>query len=106
MPLAGSDATRGRIGGLEVEIRGDRCVLLGTNTLAGSIIALDSAVRNLVGAGVPIPAPWPQPRATRCPFSVFDRGRIEVGQRADLVEMNADLRVSRVMRAGDWYAAA
>jgi N-acetylglucosamine-6-phosphate deacetylase len=107
LPLAGSGVTLGRIGGLEVEIRGDRCVLLGTNTLAGSIIGLDTAVRNLVGAGVPLPVAVAA--ASRNPLEllgVFDRGRIAVGQRADLVELNADMRISRVMRAGEWQVAA
>jgi N-acetylglucosamine-6-phosphate deacetylase len=107
LPLAGTDITRGRIGGLEVEIRGDRCVLLGTNTLAGSIIALDSAVRNLSDAWVPLPIAVAA--ASRNPLEllgVTDRGRIAVGQRADLVEMDAALAVARVMRSGEWYAAA
>ncbi len=107
LPLAGSDVTRGRIGGLEVEVGGDRCVLLGTNTLAGSIIALDTAVRNLVSGGVAVPRAVAA--ASRNPLQmlgVADRGRIAADQRADLVEMNADLRVTRVMRAGDWYPTA
>jgi N-acetylglucosamine-6-phosphate deacetylase len=32
-----------------------------------------------------------------------DRGRIEAGQRADLVELDDDLRVRRVMRGGTWF---
>ena len=46
---------RGWIGGLEVEVVGGRVKLLGTTTLAGSVIALDTAVRNLVASGVPLP---------------------------------------------------
>ena len=45
-----------RIGGLEVEVIGDRVTLIGTTTLAGSVIALDTAVRNLVASGVSLPA--------------------------------------------------
>ena len=41
---------------LEIEIVGDRVTLAGTTTLAGSVIALDTAVRNLVAAGVGLPA--------------------------------------------------
>jgi N-acetylglucosamine-6-phosphate deacetylase len=33
-------------------------------------------------------------------LGVEDRGRLEVGLRADLVELTDDLRVSRVWRAG------
>jgi N-acetylglucosamine-6-phosphate deacetylase len=36
-------------------------------------------------------------------LGVGDRGRIAPGQRADLVELDAELRVRRVMRAGTWF---
>jgi N-acetylglucosamine-6-phosphate deacetylase len=35
-------------------------------------------------------------------LGVTDRGRIALGQAADLVELDDDLRVRRVMRAGRW----
>lgn len=101
--LAGSGDGRGWIGGLAVEVVGQRVTLAGTSTLAGSVIALDDAVRNLVASGVPLPAAVAA--ASRNPLALLgisDRGRIAVGQRADLVELDADLRVRRVMRAGTW----
>ena len=94
LALAGTGDGRGRIGGLEVEVAGDRVTLAGTTTLAGSVIALDTAVRNLVGVGRPLPAAVAA--ASRNPLAllgVTDRGRIAVGQRADLVELDDDLRV-------------
>ena len=103
--LAGMGDGRARIGGLEVEVVGQRVTLVGTTTLAGSVIALDDAVRNLVGSGVPLPAAVAA--ASRNPLAmlgVADRGRIAVSQRADLVELDAELRVRRVMRAGAWFA--
>ena len=105
--LAGMGDGRGRIGGLEVEVVGDLVTLVGTTTLAGSVIALDTAVRNLVGTGVPLPAAVAA--ASRNPLAligVTDRGRIAVGQAADLVELDDDLRVRRVMRAGRWLGSA
>ncbi len=105
--IAGTNDGRGRIGELEVEVRGGRAVLAGTETLAGSVIALDDAVRNVVAAGTPLPAVVAA--ASRNPLAalgVTDRGRIAVGQRADLVELDGGLRVRRVMRAGRWFAAA
>jgi N-acetylglucosamine-6-phosphate deacetylase len=107
LSLAGTGDGRGAIGGLDVEVVGERATLAGTSTLAGSVIALDTAVRHLVGAGVPLPAAVAA--ASRNPLAVLgiaDRGRIAVGQRADLVELDADLRVRRVMRAGTWQPAA
>jgi N-acetylglucosamine-6-phosphate deacetylase len=105
--LAGMGDGRGRIGGLEVEVVGDRVTLLGTRILAGSVTGLDQAVRALVASGVSLPAAIAA--ASRNPLAmlrVTDRGRLAVGQRADLVELDSQLRVQRVMRAGTWYAGA
>jgi N-acetylglucosamine-6-phosphate deacetylase len=90
-----------------VEIAGARATLAGTSTLAGSVIALDDAVRNVVAAGTPLPAAVAA--ASRNPLAVLgvtDRGRIAVGQRADLVELDEGLRVRRVLRGGRWFAGA
>ncbi len=101
VPLAGTGDGRGRIGSLSVDVNGWRCTVVGTDTLAGSVIALDTAVRNVVATGIPLPAAVAA--ASRNPLAllgVSDRGRIAVGQRADLVELNEDLAVRRVWRAG------
>ena len=103
--LAGMGDGRARVGGLEVEVVAQRVTLVGTTTLAGSVIALDTAVRNLAGSGVALPAAVAA--ACRNPLAmlgVTDRGRIAVGQRADLVELDEELRVRRVMREGTWVA--
>jgi len=105
--LAGTGDGRGRLGGLDVEVVGERVTLAGTSTLAGSVIVLDSAVRNLAASGVPLPAAVAA--ASRNPLALLgisDRGRIAAGQRADLVELDHDLAVRRVMRAGRWMVGA
>ena len=105
--LAGTGDGRGKIGGLDCEVVGERVTLAGTSTLAGSVLSLDVALRNLVATGVPLPAAVAA--ASRNPLALLgitDRGRIAAGQRADLVELSPDLRVQRVMRAGTWLAAA
>ena len=103
--LAGMGDGRTRIGGLEVEVVGQRVTLVGTKTLAGSVIALDDAVRNLVASGVPLPAAAAAASANPLALlGIADRGRIAVGQRADLVELDDTLHVRRVMRAGAWVA--
>ncbi len=107
IPLAGMGDGRATVGGLEVEVVGQRVTLVGTETLAGSVIALDDAVRNLVNAGSSLPAAVAA--ASRNPLAMLgitDRGRIDVGQRADLVELDDDLRVRRVMRGGVWFEGA
>lgn len=103
LALAGSGDGRITIGGLEIEVRDGRCTVVGSTTLAGSVIALDTAVRNLVANGTALPAAIAA--ATRNPLAMLgieDRGRLAVGLRADLVELDTDLAVRRVMRAGRW----
>jgi len=104
--LAGTGDGHGRIGSLEVEVVEERVTLAGTSTLAGSVLSLDVAVRNLVASGVPLPQAVAA--ASRNPLAllgVTDRGRLATGQRADLVALDDDLRVRRVMRSGSWIAA-
>ena len=107
LSLAGTSASRARLGGLEVEIVGGRVTLAGTSTLAGCVIALDTAVRNLVRSGISlqdaVAAASANPSAM---LGQDDRGRIAVGLRADLVELDDGLRVRRVMRAGEWFDGA
>lgn len=103
LAIAGTGEGRSTVGGLDVEVRGTRLTLLGTDTLAGSVIALDSAVRNLVRSGLALPVA--SAAASRNPLAllgVTDRGRLAVGQRADLVALDDDLQVLRVARAGEW----
>ncbi len=105
--FAGMGNGRITMGGLEMDVVDGRVTLVGTTTLAGSVIALDDAVRNLVRSGVSLPAAVAA--ASRNPLAMLgirDRGRIEAGQRADLVELDDDLRVKRVMRRGAWIDPA
>ena len=99
--IAGTGVRRGQLGGVPVEILWDRCTVEGTTTLAGSVIALDTAVRNLVELGVPLPRAVAA--ASRDPLAVIgvtDRGRLAAGQRADVVELDDELRVLAVTKAG------
>jgi N-acetylglucosamine-6-phosphate deacetylase len=101
--LAGTGDGQGNLGGLAVEVKDGRVTLAGTSTLAGSVLSLDVAVRNLVGSGVTLPVALGA--ASRNPLALLgiaERGRLAAGQRADLVELDADLNVRRVMRAGVW----
>lgn len=103
LALAGTGDGRMSLGGLEVEVRGARCTLP-DGTLAGSVMALDTAVRNMVTEGTSIAdavlAASCNPLAM---LGIEDRGQIAVGQRADLVEFGATFAVRRVMRAGVWH---
>lgn len=99
--LAGMGDGRGRLGSLDVEVADGRVTLAGTTTLAGSVIALDDAVRQLVATGVPLPEA--AAAASANPLALIgqtDRGRIAIGQRADLVELDDDLAVRAVWLSG------
>ena len=103
LPLAGSGSAEGTLGSIRVRVDGDRVTIAGGHVLAGSVIALDAAVRNLVAEGASLPAAVAA--ASRNPLALIgasDRGRIAPGQRADLVALDDDLRVVRVARAGEW----
>jgi len=71
-------------------------------TLAGSEITLADAVRNVASIGIPVERAVAM--ASTIPSDLLglaDRGRIEVGQRADLVVLDPrTLRVDRTVRAG------
>jgi N-acetylglucosamine-6-phosphate deacetylase len=105
LSLAGTGDGRVTLGGLTIEVHGQRATLAdGSGTLAGSVIALDTAVRNLVDAGATLPRAVAA--ASRNPLAmlgVTDRGRIAEGQRADLGVLDDSLSVRRVMRGGSWF---
>ena len=104
--LAGTGDGRVRVGGLDCEVVDGRVTVVGTTTLAGSVIALDSAVRRMVDAGIDLPAAVAAAGANPLALlGVTDRGRIAAGQRADLVELDGDLGVRRTMRGGEWFEA-
>lgn len=105
LSIAGTGDGRGRIGALDVQMAGARATLLGSNTLTGSVIALDDAVRNLVRAGSSltdaIAAASTNPLAL---LGYTNLGRIADGQGADLVELDSNLQVVRVMLHGEWLS--
>ncbi len=99
--LGGTGDGLARLGGLEIEVRGERCTLAGSDVLAGSVIALDSAVRNLARAGLPLPAAVAAASSNPARLlGLEDRGRIAEGLRADIVELDDELEVIGVIREG------
>ena len=101
--LAGLGDGQDRLGALTVVSAGSRVTLAGTDTLAGSLLTLDAAVRNVVASGWTLPdAVAAASRNPLAMLGITDRGRISPGQRADLVELDGELRVRRVMRGGRW----
>ena len=100
LAIAGTPAARGWIGRLECEVVDGRAVLAGTETLAGSMIALDTAVSNLVNAGIPLHAAVAA--ASTNPADLLgarDRGRLATGKRGDLAVLEGSLQIRRVITA-------
>jgi N-acetylglucosamine-6-phosphate deacetylase len=107
-----TDATEGaggadgdyRHGDVVVRVGDGRAVVAGTETLAGSTLTMDGAVRHAVAAGVTVADAIVA--ATSTPARVLGLedhvGSIRAGARADLVVLDRPLGVRRVMRGGTW----
>lgn len=88
------------LGSVEVQVEGGEA-RRADGTLAGSVLTMDQAVRNLVALGVPLAAAIDA--ATRLPARRAGRddlGTLAVGATADVVVLDDDLQVVRVLRAG------
>ena len=108
---AGMPDGRYELGGQSVVVAG-RVARLATadgspGAIAGSTLTMDAALRRAVGAGVPLVDAVRM--AATIPARVLGLagtvGALAPGLRADLVELDADLRVVRVMRAGSWVSS-
>lgn len=100
MRAAGLGDGESELGGQRVTVWGGKATLQG-GTIAGSLLTLDAALRNAVGAGVPLPgASAMLSDAPARSLGLDDRGRLEPGLRADLVVLDADLKVVQVYVAG------
>lgn len=93
------------LGELPVEVRDGLALVAGTDTIAGSTLTLDRAVQLAVTTGVPLAVAVRA--ATQQPadyLSLSEVGRLAPGMRADLVVLDDDLAVSRVLAGGRWLA--
>ncbi|MBW8481700.1 N-acetylglucosamine-6-phosphate deacetylase [Actinomadura parmotrematis] len=93
-----------RLGVMDVAVRGGRATLAGGTSMAGSTITLADAFRRAVRAGVPLPDAARAASLTPARALGLDGriGTLEPGKRADLVVLEEDLTVARVMRGGRW----
>jgi len=87
-------------GDIPVEVRNGE-VRRDDGVLAGSVLTMIEAVRNLHGLGVPLEAALDA--ATAVPARVIDAevGRIAVGAPADLIVLNDELEIERVLVGGE-----
>ncbi|MDP8959729.1 MAG: amidohydrolase family protein, partial [Actinomycetota bacterium] len=88
-----------RLGSVEVVVRGNQA-RRADGTLAGSLLSMDQAIRNLVEAGVPMVDAVAA--ATRVPGRLVDgrAGILEEGGPADVVVLDEDLNVTGVWVGG------
>lgn len=92
------------LGHQEVIVADGQARLRADHRLAGSVLTMDQALRNLVfEVGQSLPAASRMLSATpAAAMGLTDRGVLEVGKRADLVVLGDDLRVEAVMCDGRW----
>ena len=93
------------LGGQQVQVRGSEARLTATGSLAGSTLTMDVAVRRAVlDCGLPIEVA--SAAASANPARVLgigdSCGAIVAGHDADLVVLDDDLRIARIMAAGVW----
>jgi len=88
------------LGGQEVTVT-DGAARLADGTLAGSVLTLDAAVRAAVAAGLTLDQAAQLAAGVPARYlGLSDRGRLETGLRADVVELDAELSVTRVFARG------
>ncbi|MDZ7799355.1 MAG: N-acetylglucosamine-6-phosphate deacetylase [Trueperaceae bacterium] len=94
------------LGGQQVRVL-EGAARLQDGTLAGSVLTLDAAVRNATAAGVPLAEAAAMAATGPAGYlGLADRGVLRQGARADVVEMDPDLYVTRVFTAGRPVPAA
>lgn len=104
MAAAGMPNGRYHIGSLEVDVTDGLATLAhGTHSIAGSTLTMDVAFANAVKAGVSLVDASRMASITPAEaFGWYTVGAIETGKRADLVLLDAEYAVQKVMRAGSW----
>jgi N-acetylglucosamine-6-phosphate deacetylase len=104
MGAAGATEGRYKIGRLDVDVKDGQARLTSDGALAGSVLTQDTALANLVATcGQDLLSASRMLSATPArALRLADRGIVAAGMRADLVVLNDDLAVRRVMRAGEW----
>lgn len=92
-----------QLGELAVHVRDGVARIAGTDTIAGSTLTLDQAVRNAVAAGLSLAQAVRAATANPADYlSLTTVGRLTPQRRADLVVLDSELMVTRVMHRGSW----
>ena len=93
------------LGDLRVRVDQGRARVVETGAIASSTIVLPQAVRNAVAVGVPVEEALRSASSVpAAALGLSGAGRVEVGGHADLVVLDEDLSLSKVMYRGGWVA--
>jgi N-acetylglucosamine-6-phosphate deacetylase len=98
-----------RLGSMTVRVENGVARLADGGAIAGSTLTMDAALRrsvDFVGMPLTTAARTAATTPSRALGLEAETGAIAHGLRADLVVLNADLTVARVMRAGRWVSSS
>ncbi|GAA4564477.1 N-acetylglucosamine-6-phosphate deacetylase [Micromonospora coerulea] len=104
MAAAGMPDGAYELGGQAVTVADGVARLTEGGAIAGSTLTMDAALRHAVAAGIALPDACRMVATTPArAIGLGDQvGALQAGLRADLVVLDDDLNVVRVMRAGSW----
>jgi N-acetylglucosamine-6-phosphate deacetylase len=104
MVATGMPNGRYMLGSLEVDVKDGLATLAtGAHSIAGSTLTMDVAYANAVKAGVSLVDASRMASTTPAEaFGWYTVGALETGKRADLVLLDEEYAVRKVMRAGKW----
>ncbi|MEV1143447.1 N-acetylglucosamine-6-phosphate deacetylase [Micromonospora sp. NPDC049799] len=104
MAAAGMPDGEYELGGQAVSVADGVARLARDGAIAGSTLTMDAALRHAVDAGIPMADATRMVATTPArAIGLGDRlGALQIGLRADLVVLDDDLNVVRVMRGGSW----
>ena len=104
MAAAGMPDGEYELGGQAVTVADGEARLARDGAIAGSTLTMDAALRNAVAAGIPVPDAVRMVATTPAlAVGLGDQvGAVQAGLRADLVVLDDDLEVVRVMHGGAW----
>ncbi|MEV1330308.1 N-acetylglucosamine-6-phosphate deacetylase [Micromonospora costi] len=104
MAAAGMPDGEYELGGQAVTVADGVARLARDGAIAGSTLTMDAALRHAVAAGIPMADAARMVATTPArAIGLGDQvGALQVGLRADLVVLDDDLNVIRVLRAGSW----